>query len=623
MDKSQIMRFFIVVISIAVAILFIFSHLSNEERKIPKAKLGVLDLAEWSFAEDGPINLYGEWSFYWKQHVNPNTINSHIDSANYIEVPSQWSAQEMHESKGYATYQLIVESIPQSTRYGLKIYNIPSSFEVYINGNKVGGNGEVGRNKYDEKPAYGPKYFFFQLDSYDSAEIVIHTSNFHYRSGGIRGVVQFGTTDQLLALKEDRLSFQLIMIGGLFLLGLYHLSIFIYRRKEITSLFFGFFCLCMALRALLVGEAYFVKVFPNVPYVLHIKIIYLSLYAAVPLLIWFFYYLIKGYVSLLYTHILSTISLFFCLIVVFMPIEIFTRSIKFFYFFILLIIVYYLYQIIKAVAKGKPGFVFLSLSAVFLSYATVRDIIYYRKEIQDVELTSLGIFIFVIGLAFVTSGRLAQTFTTIEQAQIQLQQGKEQLEKKVEERTKELRIANQQLEKLSFVDGLTNIPNRRFFDNTLEKKWREADSSNKALSLLMVDIDNFKQINDTYGHLFGDECLKKIAKLLETETDAIGKFIARYGGEEFAIILDDFTDSEAERFAKRCLKVVQNVNISNIDNFTLTISIGVATLIPHKGNKKELIAMADEALYSAKHLGKNRLVVFGNDQLLQRKGDDQ
>jgi hypothetical protein len=169
------------------------------------------------------------------------------------------------------------------------------------------------------------------------------------------------------------------MIGGLLLLGLYHLSIFLYRRKEFTSLFLGFICLSMTLRTLLVGETYFVEIFRNTPYVLITKLIYLSLYASMALFVWFFYFLVQRQLSVVLTNIISAISLSFCLIVVFTPVEIYSRSMKYFFVFIIILIFYYLYQIMKAVAKGKPGFMFLTLSAVFLSYATVRDIIYYRK----------------------------------------------------------------------------------------------------------------------------------------------------------------------------------------------------------------------------------------------------
>jgi two-component system, sensor histidine kinase LadS len=128
----------------------------------------------------------------------------------------------------------------------------------------------------------------------------------------------------------------------------------------------------------------------------------------------------------------------------------------------------------------------------------------------------------------------------------------------------------------------------------------------------MLDIDNFKQINDTYGHLFGDECLKKLAKVLETQTESIEQFAARYGGEEFSIILHNFNSIEAEQFANQCLKVVQDENISIENKLNLTVSIGVATLNPGDEGKKKLISMADEALYKAKHNGKDRVVVYEN-----------
>jgi two-component system, sensor histidine kinase ChiS len=99
----------IIFISITIALLFIFSHLFNEEREVPKASQGVLDLANWSFEKDGPVNLYGQWEFYWKD-LNPNDENK---PQNVINVPSQWSDKDNIENKGFATYKLTVKNLPK------------------------------------------------------------------------------------------------------------------------------------------------------------------------------------------------------------------------------------------------------------------------------------------------------------------------------------------------------------------------------------------------------------------------------------------------------------------------------------------------------------------------------
>ena len=178
----------------------------------------------------------------------------------------------------------------------------------------------------------------------------------------------------------------------------------------------------------------------------------------------------------------------------------------------------------------------------------------------------------------------------------------------------DLKIKNDMLEKLSMYDGLTNIRNRRFFDETFEKTFSEIKRDKKSLAVLMIDIDFFKPYNDNYGHGQGDETLRKVAKALEKTIKRASDFVARYGGEEFVILLKDINKDGVEAVANNLLNAVRELKIthefSKIENY-VTISIGASFYNSNSDiTKLELLLKADETLYSVKNSGRNNFAIL-------------
>jgi two-component system chemotaxis family response regulator WspR len=181
----------------------------------------------------------------------------------------------------------------------------------------------------------------------------------------------------------------------------------------------------------------------------------------------------------------------------------------------------------------------------------------------------------------------------------------------LEESQSQLAQANLTLQKLSSIDGLTGIANRRSFDETLKKEWNRALRYEQPLGLIMLDIDFFKLYNDHYGHQGGDACLKKVTNLLSSVIQRETDFLARYGGEEFSAILPDTDLKSSVRIAEEMRQALGALRIehakSKISTF-VSISIGVAAIVPQKGTAPEvLITRADQALYRAKEDGRDRV----------------
>jgi diguanylate cyclase (GGDEF)-like protein len=180
----------------------------------------------------------------------------------------------------------------------------------------------------------------------------------------------------------------------------------------------------------------------------------------------------------------------------------------------------------------------------------------------------------------------------------------------VRRQTLELRDANQALKRLSVEDPLTGIANRRKFDETLTIEFNRARESKTALSMLMVDIDYFKALNDEFGHQRGDQCLVEVVRALESASLRNTDLLARYGGEEFAVILPETGGAGAIAVAERMRLAVLSLDIPlacSPHNRRLSISLGVATMHPDTAAlPSSLVAMADRALYQSKERGRNR-----------------
>jgi diguanylate cyclase (GGDEF)-like protein len=178
---------------------------------------------------------------------------------------------------------------------------------------------------------------------------------------------------------------------------------------------------------------------------------------------------------------------------------------------------------------------------------------------------------------------------------------------------RQLETLNQELHRLASVDGLTQIANRRWFDEYLQQEWQRTMREQLPLSLILCDVDCFKLYNDTYGHQAGDRCLQQVAKTLQATVKRSTDLVARYGGEEFAVILPNTSSQGAIHIAEEaCAKIRESAipHGSSLVQPFVTLSVGVASMVPSLQTKSEvLITRADQALYQAKASGRDRCCV--------------
>jgi diguanylate cyclase (GGDEF)-like protein len=209
--------------------------------------------------------------------------------------------------------------------------------------------------------------------------------------------------------------------------------------------------------------------------------------------------------------------------------------------------------------------------------------------------------------------KLAQALEKLQESQIQLEEYAFTLEKKIAERTSALEIANLQLYRLATMDGLTQVANRRYFDEYWLQQWTLLQEEKQPLSLIIMDVDYFKNYNDHYGHLAGDECLRQVAQGMSKSLMRPQDLAARYGGEEFVLVLPHTPIEGAKKVAEGITSIIYNLNLAHAESQVsdrITLSIGVACVVPNADLTWEVpISLADKALYQAKQEGRNRIIL--------------
>jgi diguanylate cyclase (GGDEF)-like protein len=269
--------------------------------------------------------------------------------------------------------------------------------------------------------------------------------------------------------------------------------------------------------------------------------------------------------------------------------------------------------------------------AVGLDRAAVDNGIDHEIGVAYLQLLLIGIFVLIVTsfggeqLIVRPIRALARTAARFGRGDLSARAGKEhwvaefvplaaafdEMADKLAAREQELWIANQHLEELASLDGLTGLANRRGFDRELERAWQRAADQRRPLALMMIDIDHFKLYNDRYGHVAGDTCLRAVGETLSLVTLEEAVLVARYGGEEFALLLPGLELSRATALAEEARRSIEDLMITHAEAPTgfVTISIGIESRVPDEGRPAaDLVEAADHALYAAKRNGRNTVV---------------
>jgi diguanylate cyclase (GGDEF)-like protein len=600
---------------------------------------GVIDLTQLNFEKE-VIRLNGQWEFYWNKLLEPQELNStNLQSDGYIDLPSSWNGYNINSKEltgdGYATYRLSFK-IEEKGKLALKIPRIFTSYNLWINGQQLSSAGKVGRNKETSSPQYLPKVVFFDAQKGEN-QMVIQVSNFYHRSGGILESITLGSEELILGSRYKKIALQLFLFGILMIIGIYHLSLFYFRKKDFSLLYFGLFSLFVGIRTILVGESFFIYLLPNFNWEAAHKIQTLLFYLGVPLIVMYSKEIFPIDFSQKIVKIVQSIGLIFGALVLLTPARIFTLFNPVYQIFTFLTIVYIILIFIKKLYRRDRDSSLVIIGCLIMIFTSLNDMVFLSIWMNDSSssvlrticrtgnLSSIGQLIFVFTNSLVLAKKFSVALEKEEVMTVQLKEINSNLDDLVNKRTQALNKSNKEIENqktelekmnyilylLSLKDPLTNLWNRRHFDNTLEIEWRRSLRNKEPLALMMIDIDYFKDYNDCYGHSAGDECLRLIANAINDNFKRASDLVARYGGEEFVVILPGFGKDQAIKMGESLRKKIENLDIihdcSPISP-NITVSIGITSIIPDANSSQtDLMIKADKALYQAKNAKRNQV----------------
>ncbi|QGT98698.1 Serine phosphatase RsbU, regulator of sigma subunit [Candidatus Syntrophocurvum alkaliphilum] len=458
--KKSIIKTNIIIICLTILFTCMISPVEAKER--PEAISGLLDLTNWDFKQDGVLSLDGQWEFYWQELLTPDDLNkTNVIATEYINVPMSWNKQKINNDQisgqGYATYRLLINT-PSDKLYGIKVPRIFTSYNLWVDDKLVASNGTIGSTQEETVPQYLPQVKYFKPNS-DTTELVVQVANFHHRSGGILESLQIGTDTQISDLRTKNIALELFLFGSLFIIAFYHFGLFLFRTKDKSTLFFGVFSLLIALRTLLVGEIYFIYVFPNFSWEIAHKIQTLAYYMGVPLIFLFLKSIFPKEFSTKVVNTVLIVGFSFSFLVLLTPAIIFTQFNPIFQLFSIVALFYATWAVFTACYKKREGAYLIGLGVIFLFLFTINDIIYLsvvfndsanhflRNIIVTNNLSSWGLLIFIFTQSLVLASKFSQSFTRAEFMKEELQQLNEGLEQKVKNRTYALENSKKDLEK--------------------------------------------------------------------------------------------------------------------------------------------------------------------------------
>jgi len=474
---------YLIALPIIIAYLIFFSACINDSNRriLPKAVNGVLDLSDWDLKKDGPIDLIGEYEFYWMQHLLPADFSEKTTpkKTEFITVPGYWNGYKLGGRElpghGYVTYRLKVILNKQKEPLALRTVEISNAYTIYVNGQAVASLGQAGKNRETTIPRQFPQIVAFAHET-NQMEIIIHVSNFHHRRGGIWEVIQLGREKDIREAQQKRLSFDLFLIGSIILMALYHLGLFMVRKKDRSPLYFSIFCFLLALRTLTTGGRYLILAFPDLSWELMIKFEYLSFYLAVPAFGMFMRSIFQKF-SERFLLPLEVLALVFSGIVIFTPAGFFSHTLNIYEIITLLTLIYGLYVIFASLNQKRVEASVFLLGFAILCLAMVNDMLHVENIIHTGFYTQFGFFFFILFQAFLLSYRHSVALTTVETQQIELRDTLESYKTEITERVRAEEALRESEEKYrsileSIEEGYYEVDlagNLTFFNESLQR----------------------------------------------------------------------------------------------------------------------------------------------------------
>ncbi len=518
----------------------------------PVAEKGVMDLRHYSFESHNPVDLKGEWAFYWQQLLAYKT-GLPDSQQTLMRLPQlwngfKWKGQSL-KSDEYATFQLKLLLPPEKKLYSLDIPYMYTAYRIYIDSLLVGENGKVGTSSAEHISKFMPKAVNFQSQG-GEANIFIQVSNFDDRKGGIWKVPQIGSPDKVTFARTKRLALEFFIIGALVLIGLYQIGLSFIRKEDISSLYFGLFCLMMGINSLFVGSVFINYIFPDMSWHWASRMEYISMYAMPILFFLFINALFPGYVRKSIPRIFVSLTVAASLFIIFTQKKTFGLLLEFLLIMVVLLAFFTFKIVIKAIKDKKHGSRNALLGIIIIVLFTLNDIFYGMELIKTGTYRQYGLLIFVVIQSLNIAYIFSEAFNDVKKL------------------TQSLKLTNVSLSRFVPAAFLRFLGKENILSVQL------GDQKRADMTILFVDIRSFTSISEKLSPKdnfhFINSYLSKVSPVIRRYDGFVDKYI----GDAIMALFPKRPD-DAIRAAQGILTELQQYNKTRLLENLAPIKVGM------------------------------------------------
>ncbi len=456
--------FRLILITISI---FLFTCSKKEKITFPLVEKGIIDLSKWDFEREAKLNLDGEWLFSYNNLVFYPIDNKELGIFNFVNVPSSWTNYTYSNNKlpsfGYGTYS--VKIILPKTRNSLvlKIYDLGTAYEIYENKILIGSKGIVGTTPDTSQSLLVSDLYDIDINN-DILYLTFHISNFSHSRAGIWRSLSIGKRDYFLKEREIKIALDLFLIGFFFLMSIYNLSLYFFRPKDKTLLYFSIFSIILSVRIFITGEKFIYSIFPDLSFNFVITLEYLTFITAPFIFNLFFYHLFPKNTNNKINLLFKINFFIYGILIILTPLHIYSSLVMYMQISIVLFIIYIIIVTIYAFMKKADGSLIFMFGSIFISGAVILDIFVLRNIISVNPLPSIGFVVFTFCIAIILSKKFSMGFILAEELAKSLEISnkdlnnlKLNLENEVIDRTIELMQLNEFSKKINSMESLSEI----------------------------------------------------------------------------------------------------------------------------------------------------------------------
>ncbi|WP_159881679.1 sensor histidine kinase [Paenibacillus puerhi] len=449
-----------VAVAVFIGLVASFTIVSGPDSPEIQSEKGILDLSQVHVSKN-PLNLIGEWEFYWQELLSPEDIQNRLardrNHDRWISIPGSWLGYRIDgqqlKGTGFATFRVVIELSEQDRkeRLALRLPTIFHAYKLWVNGEQLAEVGVVGQDKSSVIPHLATKLVFFQPEN-DRVELVMQVTNYHHKRGGITKDIELGGSDVLTVRTNLKIAAEMFITASLLVIGVYHLMLFVLRRKDRATLYFGLFTALSGIRSLLVGELLLTQWWPAFPWGLQFKIEYLILCSIGYIMTRYFDSIFPNYVSRWFHLGTRIVTGAFCIVVVVTPALLYTKLLAMIGVMVFLHMIYLMVGLVKAAVWRMEGALIFLVVAVVGLVTVVNDFLYYNEWSRIGNTSPLGLLVFTIAQMILLSSRFTRAASNEERIALELQDANNKLtemnmnlERTVQERTQALSAAHDDL----------------------------------------------------------------------------------------------------------------------------------------------------------------------------------